>query len=101
MTTAELRKLKPYTITEVVWEDAWFQEGDNTIEAASDVRACVRHSCGYIVRADREYIILAMTDDRKAVEDSTMRRKKPVGDILTIPTKYAQSVRVVEKAVRR
>jgi hypothetical protein len=103
VTSAELRRLRPFMVVEACWEDAFSTTDSMTLDQARDTdRKCMRYSLGYVVRADKEYVVIAATDDRadkKTGEFSGDLRQ--VSDVITLPTAYVHGIRVVEKAQRR
>lgn len=96
---AEWRRLRPYTIVEVKWEDAKHFQGEQTLAEASEVKPCYRYSTGYVVKIDREYCSLAQTDDR--ANDTGSGSQRAVCDTLTMPVGYVRSITLLSPAARR
>jgi hypothetical protein len=86
-------------LCEMAWEDAHNGDATCTFEEAAAVHPCVRFTVGYLIRADKEYVVLAGTDDRQAFHK--VEKTRNVGDTYITPTCMVRSIRILEKATRR
>lgn len=85
-----IRSLKPYDIVVVTWEDAYTVIRDVSFEDAYDMagrEVYMRHTTGYVVRADNDYFVIAGTDDRDAIKSSG-----DVADITVLCTGFVRGV---------
>ena len=69
------KNIPQFTPVEVVWQDArsaggWFSYGD-VQEWGDDYRQYMIHSYGYLIKADKNSVIIVMSKDEKENEGTT------------------------------